>query len=432
MLDLDFLTVNDYGQLVIDGVDISDLVSEFGTPLYVMSENAIRKQCEIYKSAVEEYYGGNGMILYAGKAMMCKEMCRIMQSEGFGLDVVSAGELYTAIKSNFPTERIHFHGNNKTFDEIKLALENNVGRIVVDNFRELELIDSFAKSKGIVAKILLRIKPGVDVYTHEYIKTGQVDSKFGFTIESGEAIDAVNQANNFKNVELMGLHCHIGSQISSVEPFKMAADIMMKFIFSVKSRLKVEIKELNLGGGYAIRYIESDQKINYRDYIKQVLNVVKEKAGEYNLSVPYIFFEPGREIVGEAGITLYQVGSIKEIPDVRTYVSVDGGMTDNPRYALYNADYTVINASKMNRMTDSKVTIAGKCCESGDIIQRDVEIQLPEEGDIIAVLCTGAYNYSMASNYNRIAKPAVVMVKNGQKNLIVKRQSLNDVIAQDI
>ncbi len=432
MLDLGYLSVDNYGQLVIDGVSSAELVSEFGTPLYVMSERIIRRNCETYKSAIDKYYDGKGMALYASKAMMCKEMCRIMKSEGFGLDVVSSGELYTAIKSGFPAENIHFHGNNKTLEEINLALEYKVGRIVVDNFDELQVVDSFARGKGVTQKILLRIKPGVNPHTHSSIKTGQIDSKFGFTIENDEAIHAANVARDLKNVELMGVHCHIGSQIANVEPFKKTAEVMMGFVNEVKQRLSFELKELNLGGGYAIRYTEKDEKINFDDYLRQVLEIVKTKADEFNLKRPYVYFEPGREIVGEAGVTLYQVGGVKEIPNVRTYVSIDGGMTDNPRYALYGSEYTVLNASKLNKIADSKVTIAGKCCESGDIIQKDVEMKFPQAGDIITVLCTGAYNYSMASNYNRIPVPAVVMIKNGEKKVIVKRQTLNDIISKDV
>ncbi len=432
MAFLSSFDVNERGNLTIGGCDTTKLADEFATPLYVMHEDKIRENCRMYKQAIDEYCGGNGLPIYASKAFNCLEMCRIIDEEGLGLDVVSGGELYTALKAGFPAERIHFHGNNKTLDELNMALENNVGRIVVDNFEELERLNSLSNEKNVVCDISLRIKPGIDAHTHEFIKTGQIDSKFGFSIENNESFLAVKRALEYKNLNLKELHCHIGSQIFEIEPFVLAADVMMNFIKRIHDELEFNITELNLGGGFGIKYVDEDKPAPYGEYIKRVMETIKLKADEYRLQVPFIYIEPGRSIVGESGITLYRVGAIKHIPNIRTYVSVDGGMTDNPRYALYKSQYKAVLANKASKAPDTKVTIAGKCCESGDLIQENTMIQSPELGDILAVFSTGAYNYSMASNYNRIPKPAVVMVKDGTPRLIVRRQTFDDIISNDI
>ena len=432
MLKLNCLSVNENGHLCIGGMDVTDLSNEYGTPLYVMDEDTIRNACRVYKEAFEEYYEGYGRPLYASKAMSCMEILRIIKSESLGLDVVSAGELYTAIKAGFPMDRIHFHGNNKTFEELEMAVENKIGRVVADNINELKVLNNISTSRGEKTRVILRIKPGVEAHTHSFIKTGQIDSKFGFALETGEALEAVKECINLEGVELVGVHCHIGSQILDIEPFEHTARVMMDFIKVVKTCTGKLLKELNLGGGFGIRYTQEDKQINYKTYIGRVLDVIKKKSNDMGIPKPYVYLEPGRSIVGEAGITVYRVGTIKEIPNIRTYISVDGGMTDNPRYALYQSKYTILNASKAGSPPDTNVTVAGKCCESGDIIQKDVFIKFPEIGDIIAVLCTGAYNYSMSSNYNRIPKAPVVIVKDGKARIAVKRQTLENIIENDI
>ena len=348
------------------------------------------------------------------------------------LDVVSGGEIYTAVQAGFPMEKVHFHGNNKTADEIRFALEFNVGRFVVDNLYELELLNEICGEMGKKANISFRIKPGVDAHTHNFIRTGQIDSKFGFALETGEAFEAVKKAQMYDNVNLTELHCHIGSQIFDIDPFVTAAEIMLDFMGKIHDELGIVISELNLGGGFGIMYTKDDEPVPYENYMEKVSEAVKAKAKEHGLPVPYIFIEPGRSIVGEAGITLYKVGGKKEIPNVRTYVSVDGGMTDNIRYALYQSAYTVVNAGKADKEPDEIVTVAGKCCESGDLVQEHTKVAKVEVGDTLAVLSTGAYNYSMASNYNRIPRPAIVMVKDGKARVVVKRESYEDIVKNDI
>ena len=349
-----------------------------------------------------------------------------------GLDVVSGGELYTAMQAGFPAEKIQFHGNNKTEEELKMALECSIGRVVVDNLYELELLNSLAKERNRTVKIAMRIKPGIDAHTHDFIRTGQIDSKFGFALETGEAMEAVKKSFEFDNVELTELHCHIGSQIFDIDPFVSAAEVMMDFISDIKEQTGHLISELNLGGGFGIMYTSDDNPTAYDNYMNAVSKAVAAKAKEHNIPVPFIYIEPGRSLVGEAGITLYTVGGRKEIPDIRTYVSVDGGMTDNIRYALYESAYTVVNACKADKEPDDKVTVAGKCCESGDLIQKDTMVARVEAGDILAVLSTGAYNYSMASNYNRNPRPAMVMVRDGKARLIIKRETYQDIVMNDL
>lgn len=432
MYDTEHLQINSQGHLTIGGCDTVHLAEQFGTPLYVMDENQIRRNCRSYQSSFEKHYKGKGMTVYASKAFNCKAICRIIEEEGLGLDVASGGELYTAIQAGFPAARIHFHGNNKTEQEIRLALEYEIGHFIADNLTELLTIDRLASEAGKVAHVSLRIKPGIDAHTHSFIQTGQIDSKFGFALETGEAMEAVKFALKYKNIDLKGVHCHIGSQIFESSPFVLAAEVMLQFIADIKKETGIEIEELNLGGGFGIHYAEEDAPLPYDQYMELVSTAVFHKCDELGLKVPFIFIEPGRSMVGETGITLYQIGGIKKIPDVRTYVSINGGMTDNPRYILYQAKYTALIANKANQPAETKVTIAGKCCESGDLIQENTLIQQPEVGDILAVLSTGAYNYSMASNYNRNPRPAVVMVKDGEPRVVVRRESYEDLIRNDL
>ena len=428
----DCLNVNEKGHLTIGGCDTVELAKKYGTPLYVLDENVIRSTCKAYVDSFKRHYDGKGLALYASKALSCKALCEIAKEENMGLDVVSGGELYTALKAGFPVENIHFHGNNKTYDEICFAVDSNIGKIVVDNLTELETLDKICGEKGKVQKISMRIKPGVDAHTHNFIRTGQIDSKFGFALETGEAMNAVKEAIELKNVDLCELHCHIGSQIFDIDPFVTAAEIMMDFIGAIKNETGHVVTELNLGGGFGIKYTDNDNPTAYDNYMNSVSKAVHAKAEQYGLPVPFVYIEPGRSIVGEAGITLYTVGAVKTIPDVRTYVSIDGGMCDNIRYALYQSEYTVVTANKADKEADTVVTIAGKCCESGDLIQENTKIAKAEPGDTIAVLSTGAYNYSMASNYNRIPKPPIVLVNNGTDKLIVKRESYEDLIKNDL
>lgn len=426
------LEVNEQNHLTIGGVDTIALAEKYGTPLYVMDEDMIRQNCRIYKDAIDRDYNGNGLILYASKAFSCLHMYRIVREEGLGVDVVSGGELYTALKAGMEPEKIYFHGNNKTDDEIELAVSNNVGRLVVDNFLELEHINRIAKEKNKTVSILFRIKPGIDAHTHAFIRTGQIDSKFGFALETGEAFEAVKSASEYKNLKIAGIHCHIGSQIFELEPFQEAAKVMCGFIAEVKDKLDIVMDELNLGGGFGIKYTEKDDPVAYDQYIDAVASVIKTCCWEAGIKLPKILMEPGRSIVASAGITLYTIGNVKNIPGIRKYVSVDGGMTDNPRYILYQSEYEAAIANKASDPRDDIVTIAGKCCESGDLIQENTKLQQAEAGDVLAVFATGAYNYSMASNYNRIPRPPVVMVSGGKDKLILKRESYEDLIRNDL
>ena len=428
----DCLNTNEKGHLTIGGCDTVELAKEYGTPLYVLDETTIRNTIRSYVSSFKKFYDGNGMPLYASKALSCKELCRIAKEENIGLDVVSGGEIYTALQAGFPMEKVHFHGNNKTENEIRFALKSKVGKFVVDNLYELELLNKIAGEMNVKADISFRIKPGVDAHTHNFIRTGQIDSKFGFALETGEAFEAVKEALKIDNVCLKELHCHIGSQIFDIEPFVTAAEIMIDFMAKIKSELGAVISELNLGGGFGIMYTSDDEPVPYENYMDKVSVAVKAKCAEHGLPVPFIYIEPGRSVVGEAGITLYTVGGKKKIPNVRTYVSIDGGMTDNIRYALYQSAYTIVNASKADKPADEVVTIAGKCCESGDLVQEHTKVADVQVGDILAVLSTGAYNYSMASNYNRIPRPAIVMVKDGKSRVIVKRESYEDIVRNDV
>ena len=426
------LAVNGEGHLTVGGIDTVELAHEYGTPLYVMDEDLIREHCRSFKQSMDKYYGGKGLVCYASKAFCCKAMCRIMLEEGLGLDVVSEGELYTALSVGFPAEKLCFHGNNKTDHELSYALEQGVGRIIVDNIFELDRLNGLAEKTGKTANIMYRIKPGIDAHTHNFIMTGQIDSKFGFALETGEAYEAVKKAISASHINLVGLHCHIGSQIFDIDPFVKAAEVMLTFIAKIKNQLGFEVKELNLGGGFGIKYTEEDAPVAYEKYMEKVSAKVAEVCAEQKLTQPFILIEPGRSIAAPAGITLYTVGGKKVIPNIRTYVSVDGGMGDNPRYALYQSKYDVEVANKADLPKSEVVTVAGKCCETGDLIGEGMPIQPVEPGDILAVLATGAYNYSMSSNYNRIPKPAVVMVSGGKSRVVVKRENLEDIVRNDL
>ncbi|OBR62775.1 diaminopimelate decarboxylase [Paenibacillus oryzae] len=423
--------INDKGHLEIGGCDVTDLAQQFGTPLYIVDEELVRQRAREYVEAFKAS-GFKFQVAYASKAFSVMAMCAIAEQEGLSLDVVSDGELHTALQAGFPVQRIHFHGNNKTPDEINMALDANIGCFVVDNFHELALLNALAGEKGKKVNILFRITPGVEAHTHDYISTGQQDSKFGFDLGNGSAKAAIGQALELPNLEILGLHSHIGSQIFEVEGFRMAVDKVADFAVSIREEFGLTFKVINLGGGFGIRYVEGDTPLPLGEYVAAITNAIKVKFNQADFPLPEIWVEPGRSMVGDAGTTLYTIGTSKDIPGVRKYVAVDGGMTDNPRPALYQSRYEAILANRANEAIEETVSIAGKCCESGDMLIWDLELPKSESGDLLAVFCTGAYNYAMASNYNRIRRPAVVFVKDGQADLVVKRESLHDIVVNDV
>lgn len=423
--------INTNGHLEIGGCDVTDLANKFGTPLYIVDEALVRQRAKEYVEAFKAS-GLKFQVAYASKAFSVMAMCAIAEQEGLSLDVVSDGELYTALQAGFPVERIHFHGNNKTHEEINMALDAGIGCFVVDNFIELHTLNALAADKGKTVNILLRITPGVEAHTHDYISTGQQDSKFGFDLGNGAAKQAIEQAIALPNLEVLGVHSHIGSQIFEVEGFRMAVDKVADFAVAIRSELGLTFKVINLGGGFGIRYVEGDTPLPISEYVGAITGAIKAKFTEAEFPLPEIWVEPGRSMVGDAGTTLYTVGTSKHIPGVRKYIAVDGGMTDNPRPALYQSQYEAILANRANDAKEEMVSIAGKCCESGDMLIWDLELPRAESGDLLAVFCTGAYNYAMASNYNRIRRPAVVFVKDGEADLAVKRESLENIVCNDV
>ncbi|EGT3607410.1 diaminopimelate decarboxylase [Clostridium perfringens] len=417
-------------ELYVGGVKASALSKEYGTPLYVIDEELVRSNCRRYYNAMKCEERGN-RVTYAGKAFINMSMCNLVNEENLYLDVVSGGELYTAYKAGFPLERIYFHGNNKSYYEIDLGVRLGIGRFIVDNIHELEVLNSIAQEYGRVQKVYLRITPGVEAHTHEYIKTGQLDSKFGFPVIGDTVYDAIKRAMELEYIELNGLHCHIGSQIFDLEPFEDTTEIMLNLINDIKETLGYEIKELDLGGGFGIYYTEGDKPKEIEEYCSVIINKADEICRKLNMNVPILSIEPGRSIVGNAGLTLYTVGAIKEIPNIRKYVSVDGGMSDNIRPALYSANYESLIANRVFDNSKEIVTVAGKCCESGDVLLNSIEMPRMETGDILAIMSTGAYGHSMANNYNRIPKAAVVSVRNGISKVMCKRETYEDLLRNE-
>lgn len=417
-------------ELYVGGVKASALSKEYGTPLYVIDEELVRSNCRRYYNAMKCEERGN-RVTYAGKAFINMSMCNLVNEENLYLDVVSGGELYTAYKAGFPLERIYFHGNNKSDYEIDLGVRLGIGRFIVDNVHELEVLNSIAQEYGRVQKVYLRITPGVEAHTHEYIKTGQLDSKFGFPVIGDTVYDVVKRAMELEYIELNGLHCHIGSQIFDLEPFEDTTEIMLNLINDIKETLGYEIKELDLGGGFGIYYTEGDKPKEIEEYCSVIINKADEICRKLNINVPILSIEPGRSIVGNAGLTLYTVGAIKEIPNIRKYVSVDGGMSDNIRPALYSANYESLIANRVFDNSKEIVTVAGKCCESGDVLLNSIEMPRMETGDILAIMSTGAYGHSMANNYNRIPKAAVVSVSNGISKVMCKRETYEDLLRNE-
>lgn len=422
--------ITDQGRLEIGGCDAVELAREFGTPLYVMDEAHVRHCCREYRRTFESRYP-NTMTYYAGKAFLCPAMCRIADQEGLGLDVASGGELYTALKADFPSDRILLHGNNKADWEIEMALDARVGRIVSDSMDELDLLNTLAGQRGQIADVLVRVTPGVKAKTHTLIQTGQIDTKFGLAIETGQALAGCRHALELPNVNLRGIHSHIGSQVLGLKFFEIATKMMTDFMAELRDSLRYEIEELNLGGGLGVRYLATDDSPGFDRYADTIIVALRQALDWHNLRPPRLMNEPGRSIVGEAGTTLYTVGVVKEITGVRKYVSVDGGIYENPRPALYQAEYEAIVANKANQPPVERYTIAGKHCET-DVLYSDLELPHLEVGDILAVQTTGAYHYAMASNYNRLCRPAVVLVSDGQADIIVRREELDDLVSHDV
>lgn len=426
------LSINKNGRLCFAGVDTVALAEKYGTPLMLLDEQGVRTNCREYLNAVRKHFGACSFAAYASKALCFVGLYKILKEEGMRVDVASVGELHTAAASGFDCSQIYFHGNNKTDDDIKYALSKKIGYFMVDNFDELERVDVLAKAAGIRQKIFLRLTPGVAAKTVKAIVTGDVDSKFGVGIAAGQAEKFVKRALELSSIELCGFHCHIGSQIFETEPFIKAAENMLAFIAEIKAKTGYEAKELILGGGFAVRYTEQQPLINYEKNIAQIAACAKRTAKALGVKMPTIGLEPGRSIVAANMLTLYTVGSVKEISGIKNYVIVDGSMADNPRYALYKSPYTLILANRAKDKPNFQATVAGRTCESGDIIQENVSLPKPVRGDILAVLVTGGYNYSMASNYNRLPRPPIVMIdKNGKDIVAVKRESLDDLIKLD-
>ena len=426
------ISVSEDGTLLFAGHNTAELAEKYGTPLYLMDEDRIRERCRTYLGAVKEAFGDKGQVLYASKAASFKRICEIMKEEGMGIDVVSAGEIATARKAGFPLERAYFHSNNKTDADIRYAINCGVGYFVVDGPDELRAIQDVAEEMGRTQAVILRITPGIDPHTYEAVATGKVDCKFGSAIELGQAHEITELALSLPNVRLAGFHCHVGSQVFDSSVYIATVDVMVAFLADIRDRFGYETEQLDLGGGYGVRYVAEDPTIDIAAAIREVGVRVKEKVAEYGIPMPLISFEPGRSIVADSGMTLYTVGAVKKLPGYKNYVSVNGGMTDNPRFVLYGAEYTVVPAARMLDQRDMTCSVVGRCCESGDILQE--EVSLPSDirrGDLIAFMTTGAYQYSMASNYNRIPRPAVVMLSGGKHYLAVRRETLEDMLALD-
>lgn len=423
------LKTNDNGNLSIGGCDLTELAEKYGTPLYVLDEETIRAICRDYKKAFSKYE--KVRMMYASKALCTMGTSVLISSEGFGFDVVSGGEIYTLHKAGIDMSNVLFNGNNKSIDELNLALDLGVGRISVDNFLELSLLNELAKSKNLVANILLRITPGIECHTHEYIQTGHLDSKFGFDLtQIDEAVDLI--LNTYSNLKLHGLHAHIGSQIFETKVYHDEIEILIKELSRLDEKFNLKLDEINIGGGLGVKYTEKDVPPSTYEIANVIINSLNENIQKYEIEPPTVFLEPGRSVISTAGVTLYTLGSSKQVPQGKKYVAVDGGMADNIRPAMYEAEYIAQIVNKPDFELSQNVTIAGRFCESGDILIKDINLPEIEEGDILCVFNTGAYNYSMASNYNRVQKPAMVLVNNSQSDIIVNRETLEDLISKDI
>lgn len=429
----DNITVSENGRLLFAGQDTVELARQYGTPLYLMDEDKIRENCRVYAAAFQKHFGDRARPLYASKANSFKRIYEIMKEEQMGIDVVSSGEIYTALQAGYDLSRAYFHSNNKTDEDIRYSMENGIGYFVADNVEEIRAIEAEAARRGVRQKVLLRLTPGIDPHTYEAIATGKVDSKFGSAIETGQAEEITAFTLQQPHVELVGFHCHVGSQVFAEDVFERAAVIMLEFVAAMKNKYGYMARQLDLGGGYGVRYVESDPDLDVDTKVGEVAAAIRQACARLEIDLPEIHMEPGRSIVGAAGMTLYTAGTVKKIPGYKNYVSVDGGMPDNPRFALYGASYTCLLANKMNEPAGFECSVVGRCCESGDIIQEHV--MLPASvgrGDIVAVCTTGAYNYSMASNYNRLPRPPIVMLRGGGEHYVaVRRESLEDLCRND-
>ena len=430
----DNITVGQNGHLYFAGQDTVELAKQYGTPLYLMDEDKIRESCRIYKNAFAKHFGENARPLYASKTNCFKRIYEIMREEDMGIDVVSSGEMYTAIQAGYDLSRAYFHSNNKTDADIAYGMDNGIGYFVADNVEEIKAIEAEAARRGIKQKVLLRLTPGIDPHTYEAIATGKVDSKFGSAIETGQAEEITVFTLAQPHVELMGFHCHVGSQVFGEDIFERAAVVMLEFVADMKAKHGYLAPQLDLGGGYGVRYVESDPYLDVDTKVGQVAAAIKETCARLNIEMPEIHMEPGRSIVAAAGMTLYTCGTVKKIPGYKNYVSIDGGMPDNPRFALYGSSYTCLVANKMNEECDFVASVVGRCCESGDIIQEGVSVPSSVgRGDTVAVCTTGAYNYSMASNYNRLPRAPIVMLRGGNESYVaVRRESFADLCANDL
>jgi diaminopimelate decarboxylase len=423
--------VSKQGHLVIGGCDVVDLAEEFGTPLYLFGESTLRHKCREFKDEFCKYHPDT-LVIYASKAFLNRALALIFKEEGLGLDVVSGGELSIAYSVDFPLDKVYFHGNNKTPEELNMVLDLGVGRIVVDSFHELELLNELAGKRGIRQNILLRLTPGVDPHTHQYTTTGMIESKFGFPLTTGQAEEAVNQAVSASNLNLLGLHFHLGSPVPEVQPYELAIELVLRFAREVCRKLGFNLSEFDIGGGFAVPYTLDSKAPTIPDYARAITGKLNGLISELGLSRPRLIIEPGRAIVAQAGVALYKVGAIKEIPSIKKYVCVDGGISDNIRPALYGAKYEALVANKALEAERDKVTIAGKLCESGDILVRDINLASVQPADIIAIPVCGAYSIPMASNYNAMPRPAIVMVKEGRARLIRRRETYQDLTSLDL
>lgn len=421
--------INSAGNLEIGGCDMVDLAEKYSTPLYVIDEKTLRSICRDYKKAFEKY--PKTRMMYASKALCTSAISKILAEEGFGFDTVSGGEIYTVYKAGIDMNSVLFNGSNKSYDELSLAVEVGVGRVSVDNFFELALLNEIAQSKNKVVDVLLRITPGIECHTHEYIQTGHLDSKFGFDLtQIDEAVELI--LNEYKNLKLHGLHAHIGSQIFETSIYADEIEILVKELVRLDEKFGLKLDEINIGGGLGVKYTEADVPPSTYQIGEIIINKLNDVIEEYNIEPPTVFLEPGRSIISTSGVTLYTVGSSKQVPHGTKYVAVDGGMADNPRPSMYQAEYYAETANKKEDTTAEKVTIAGRFCESGDILIKNIELLKLDEGDILCVYNTGAYNYSMASNYNRVQKPAMVLVNDCKSDIIVQRETLDDLISHDV
>lgn len=425
-------TVNESNHPMVGGVNLLELANVYGTPLYVMDEATVRASAKAYREVLKNAYSGNSLPLYACKANMNMALVKVMEQEGMGLDVVSGGEIYTAVQAGFPMERVLFNGNNKTMEEVELAIHHNVGRISADNFHDLTLIHRVAAQKGKKVDVLLRITPGIECHTHDYIKTGQADSKFGFDLgHLPQALELI--LNQYQDtIHLRGLHAHIGSQIFEVKPYEDLVEIMLNIYYNIREQYGWTLDDLDLGGGLGVSYSGKDDPPAIASAVQRVVDKLTAYAGKLNYPLPRLLMEPGRSMVATAGITLYTVGSLKEVSGLRKFMAVDGGMGDNIRPALYQAQYTAQLANKVGAPVEETVTVVGKYCESGDVLIRDIPVPKVESGDILMVFGTGAYNYAMASNYNRFPRPAVVLVENGRAHVVVQRETYDTIVQQDL